>query len=61
MPNRRFASKEEMHGWWLGLFLILVGLLWMARDFGMLIDIPFWPTVVILFGLFIIAKKRCCK
>jgi hypothetical protein len=42
-----------------GLFLLVVGLLWLARDYGYLEGVPIWPLSVILLGLCMTAKKCC--
>lgn len=66
MSGRKMSKREwhEWHEWhehkgglWFGIFLVLVGLLWLAKDLGYIPSVPFWPLVVILLGLFIVAKK----
>jgi len=41
-------------GW--GLFLILLGSLWLARDMGWIPDVPIFPLVLILIGVVIIVN-----
>ncbi len=35
-----------------GLFLLIVGAIWMLSDLGYLASMPMWPAVLILFALF---------
>ncbi|OGM02118.1 hypothetical protein A3K72_04050 [Candidatus Woesearchaeota archaeon RBG_13_36_6] len=42
----------------LGVFLVLIGLFWLARDMGYIPKwIPIWPFLLILVGLYFILRK----
>ena len=40
-----------------GLFLLLVGVVWLLRDMGYIPELPIAPLVIIFFSLFILLKK----
>jgi len=39
-----------------GMVLFLLGLLWYLNDTGMIKIEPFWPTMLILFGAFMVFR-----
>ena len=65
MPRR--SSKDECCNWsdhkrrgkiGFALFLLLVGLFWLARDMGYLASLPFWPLVLIFFAAMIMFSRE---
>lgn len=45
------------YGW--GILLLVVGLFFLAKDFGWLsVDVSFWTVVLIVFGLFFIFARK---
>ncbi len=65
MPRR--SSKKEYCEWHgqnrrgkigFALFLLVVGLFWLARDMGYLASLPFWPLVLIFFAAMILLSRE---
>ncbi len=44
-----------------GFILILIGILWLARDMGWIPDIPLWPVFLIIIGICFMAGRSCCR
>lgn len=41
-----------------GILLILVGVVWLSKEFGWIpADVPIWPIVLIVIGLLIVIDK----
>jgi len=64
MAKRHASFKTDFKKWGrvpscFGLFLLVLGLLWLAQDFGYLEGVPIWPLSIILLGLCLTAKKCC--
>lgn len=60
--NKKNMSKKQpfFHSFslTLGLFLVVVGLFMFARQLGWVSeDFPFWPVILIAFGIFITAGE----
>lgn len=54
----KILEKNEM--WFFGLIPLIVGLLFVLRDFGMMIlpaQMTLWPTMVFVFGLVYVLVK----
>ena len=54
----KIVEKNEM--WFYGLIPLIVGLLFVLRDFGMMIlpaQMTLWPTMVFVFGLVYVLVK----
>ena len=51
--RRDWDRQRSWGGFGFGVFLVIIAIIWMARDFGWIPSIPLWPVIVLLFGLFI--------
>jgi len=48
------------HGASMGIALLIIGLLFLARDVGFIAGVGSWTIFFIVLGIFLLAKK-CCK
>jgi hypothetical protein len=39
------------------LFLLVVGIFWLAKDMGYIPALPFWPLIIIFFAVFLLLSK----
>ncbi len=68
--NIIMASKENKesdhccchgtHGATLGIALLIIGLLLLARDVGFIAGVGSWTIIFFILGVFLLAKK-CCR
>ena len=65
MPRKMKAVPEQVgyaahgHGGGMGLLLLVLGAIGFAISYG-LVNIPFWPTVFVVAGLWKLLMKKCC-
>ncbi len=66
MVTAKKNSKESWHSWhmqhrpgfWLPIGLIILGLYFIARDYGWVPDgVPIWPWIIFVLGLTILIKR----
>lgn len=58
-------KKEEGWAWhwhsrrpsFFGIFLIVVGMLWLAKEMGWITNVPIWPVVMIMLGAYFVLKR----
>ena len=48
------------HGTTLGIALLVMGLLFLARDLGFIAGVGSWTIIFLILGVFLLAKK-CCR
>lgn len=57
MKGKGYCCVGHVHsGFGFGILLILIGVFWLLKD-TVLKDLPFWPGVLILIGLYLIIRK----
>lgn len=63
-PSLVFEKLRKIFYWktiGLGIFLIVIGVLWYLRNTGALAPEMFWPTVLIVLGIFAVVKALAAK
>lgn len=44
----------------LGFFLLVIGIFWLLQSLGFItIEVPWWPIIIILLGIWLILKRYC--
>lgn len=61
MPDMKVWHKEWVYhqyysGLSFGVLLFIVGAIWLSSELGWIPEIPFWPTLLLVVGIWIIVK-----
>lgn len=60
--NRKKTSKRTEDFLFVGVVLVILGSIWLAKSFGWFcFDLKFWPSVLIILGIYYILKSRRSK
>lgn len=56
--EKRHGKEGKHRGLGFGLFLVIIGLVWMGNDLGWWAPtLPLWPTILVAFGAAIVLSK----
>lgn len=56
--ERRHKKESKHEGLGFGLFLLIIGLIWLGNDLGWWMPaLPLWPTILVVFGAVIVLSE----
>ena len=54
--QKQLGKAHRFHGLSFGLLVFMLGIFWLGSEIGWIPEIPFWPLVLVIVGIWLIFK-----